>query len=87
MPDTTLYERLGGEEAIGAVVDEFYDRVLDDERVAHHFDDVEMAAQRTHQTTFLSAVAGGPIVYEGDATRETVLDAVDGFRDDIVEAA
>jgi len=121
MPDTTLYERLGGEEAIGAVVDEFYDRVLDDERVAHHFDDVEMAAQRTHQTTFLSAVTGGPVVYEGDdmeaaheglgitdaefdaiaahlddafrefdvddATRETVLDAVDGFRDDIVEAA
>jgi len=65
MADETLYDRLGGEQAIGAVVDEFYDRVLDDDRVAHHFSDTDMAAQRTHQTQFLSAVAGGPIRYEG----------------------
>jgi hemoglobin len=120
MSDATLYDRLGGEQAVGAVVDEFYDRVLDDERVAHHFDDVDMAAQRTHQTAFLSAVAGGPMEYEGDdmataheglgitdaefdaiaahlddalrafdvddADREAVLEAIEGFRDDIVEA-
>jgi len=69
MPDATLYDRLGGEPAIGAVVDEFYDRVLDDERVAHHFDDVEMADQRSHQTKFLSAVTGGPMQYEGEDMR------------------
>ncbi|KDS91271.1 globin [Halorubrum saccharovorum] len=119
MSDATLYARLDGEQAIGAVVDEFYDRVLDDEQVAHHFDDVDMAAQRTHQTAFLSAVAGGPRAYEGDGMetaheglgitdaefdaiathldnalrefdvddtdREAVLEAVEAFRDDIVE--
>jgi len=66
MPNETLYDRLGGEPAIGAVVEEFYDRVLADERVAHHFEDVDMAAQRSHQTKFLSAVTGGPIQYEGE---------------------
>ena len=120
MSDATLYDRLGGEPAIGAVVNEFYDRVLADERVSHHFDDVEMAEQRSHQTKFLSAVTGGPMRYGGDdmetaheelgvtdaefdaiaahldaalrefdvadADREAVMETVDGFRGDIVEA-
>jgi len=38
----TLYERLGGEDAIAAVVDEFYDRVMADGQVAGYFDDVDM---------------------------------------------
>jgi hemoglobin len=66
MADGTLYDRLGGEPAVGAVVSEFYDRVLADERVCHHFEDVDMADQRSHQTKFLSAVTGGPMRYEGD---------------------
>ncbi len=120
MADATLYDRLGGEPAVGAVVGEFYDRVLADERVAHHFDDVDMSAQRSHQTRFLSAVTGGPMQYEGDdmetaheglsitdaefdaiaghldgalrefdvadADREAVMEAVEEYREDIVEA-
>lgn len=119
MSDTALYDRLGGEPAIGAVVEEFYARVLDDESVAHYFDDVDMADQRSHQTKFLSAVTGGPITYEGEemgeahagmgithdefdaiadhldaalrefdveeADREAVLDAVESYREEIVE--
>jgi len=65
MTDATLYDRLGGKNGVGAVVTEFYDRVLDDERVAHHFSDTDMSDQRAHQTQFLSAVTGGPIRYEG----------------------
>ena len=33
----TLYERLGGEEGIGRVVDLFYDKVLADDTVNHYF--------------------------------------------------
>ncbi|WP_411965483.1 group I truncated hemoglobin [Haloferax sp. YSMS24] len=66
----SLYDRLGGREAIAAVVDEFYDRMLDDERVAHYFDDIDMAAQRAHQTRFISHVAGGPVEYTGADMRE-----------------
>ncbi|WP_254766349.1 group I truncated hemoglobin [Salinilacihabitans rarus] len=61
----TLYDRLGGEDAIGAVVDRFYERVLDDERLAPFFEDVDMRGQRAHQTQFLCAVTGGPVEYTG----------------------
>lgn len=46
----TLYDRLGGRDAIAAVVDRFYDRMLADETVAHFFEDVDMQRQRAHQT-------------------------------------
>ena len=62
----TLYERLGGETAIAAVVDDFYERVLADERLAHFFAETDMEKQRAHQTQFLSAVAGGPVEYTGE---------------------
>ncbi|PGF15865.1 group 1 truncated hemoglobin [Natrinema sp. CBA1119] len=61
----TLYERLGGEDAIAAVVDEFYDRVMADEQVAGYFDDVDMQKQRAHQAQFISSVTGGPVEYAG----------------------
>lgn len=61
----SLYERLGGEDAIAAVVDEFYDRVMSDEQVAGYFSDVDMQKQRTHQAQFISSVTGGPVEYSG----------------------
>lgn len=61
----TLYDRLGGRDAIAAVVDRFYERMLEDDRVAHFFEDIDMQRQRAHQTQFLSAVAGGPVDYTG----------------------
>ncbi|MFC7137414.1 group I truncated hemoglobin [Halobaculum litoreum] len=62
---STLYERLGGDDAIATVVDDFYDRMLDDDRVRHYFDDVDMERQRRHQTLFLASVAGGTDAYDG----------------------
>jgi hemoglobin len=66
----TLYERLGGRDAIETVVDEFYDRVLADPQLAPYFEDVDMASQRAHQTAFIVAVTGGPAEYDGDDMRE-----------------
>lgn len=37
-----LFDQLGGQDAIDAVVDEFYDRILSDDRVAHHFEDTDV---------------------------------------------
>ncbi|WP_440006579.1 group I truncated hemoglobin [Halomicrococcus sp. SG-WS-1] len=65
-----LYEQIGGRERIAAIVDEFYDRVLDDETVVHFFDDMDMAAQRAHMTQFLSSVADGPVEYTGGEMRD-----------------
>lgn len=61
-----LYERLGGRESIAAVVEEFYDRVLADDRVNHFFEDADVSSLRAHQTRFLAAAAGGPVEYDGD---------------------
>lgn len=69
MTDSALYDRLGGETAIAAVVDEFYDRVLADDRLTPFFTDVDMEGQRAHQTAFISAVTGGPDEYDGAEMR------------------
>lgn len=66
MSESTLYERLGEREAIAAVVDEFYDRVLADEELAGYFEDVDTQELRVHLTQFMSSVAGGPVEYDGD---------------------
>jgi len=69
MADETLYDRLGGEEAIGAVVDDFYDRVLADDQLAPYFETTDVADLRDHQTEFISAVTGGPVDYDGASMR------------------
>lgn len=63
--DGSLYDRLGGEAGIDAVVDEFYDRVLDDEDLAPYFEGVDTAALRDHQKEFVASVAGGSDAYDG----------------------
>lgn len=63
---STLYEQLGRDDAIATVVDRFYERLLENDRIAHFVEDVNMRSQRTNQTQFLSSVAGGPIEYSGD---------------------
>ncbi|HTV20179.1 MAG TPA: group 1 truncated hemoglobin [Polyangiaceae bacterium] len=60
MTEKSLYERIGGEAAVDAAVDVFYRRVLGDDRIAHHFDDVEMSIQREKQKAFLTFAFGGP---------------------------
>jgi hemoglobin len=60
MTEKSLYERIGGEAAVDAAVDIFYRRVLADERIAHHFEHVEMSIQREKQKAFLTFAFGGP---------------------------
>lgn len=61
----TLFDKLGGEGPIGAVVDKFYDFMLEDERVSAFFKNTDMAKQRESQKKFIIMVAGGPNNYEG----------------------
>jgi hemoglobin len=66
----SLYHEIGGEEAVEAVVDDFYDRVLADEQLVGYFEEYEMTELRAHQVQFISAVAGGPVDYSGRDMRE-----------------
>ncbi len=66
---TPLFEQLGGQAAVEAAVDNFYRKVLVDERVAHFFDDVDMERQRGKQKAFLTMAFGGPHNYTGKDMR------------------
>lgn len=61
----SLYEQLGGEEAIRTAVEIFYKKVLADDTVNHFFANTDMDKQRNHQTKFLSFALGGPNNYSG----------------------
>lgn len=84
---TSLYERIGGEEAVDAAVDIFYRKVLSDDRVNGFFDDVDMDAQIAKQKGFLTMVFGGPNNYTGKDMREGHKHLVaNGLNDSHVDA-
>jgi hemoglobin len=64
--EQTLYEKVGGEEAIEKVVDYFYhELVLKDETVNQFFKETDMEKQIRHQAKFISFALGGPNQYSG----------------------
>jgi hemoglobin len=73
MAAETLYDRLGGQEGIQAVVDDFYDRLLADDDLGPLFEDADMESLRRTQTDFLCEAAGGPETYDGPPVREAHL--------------
>ncbi|GIW82634.1 MAG: group 1 truncated hemoglobin [Gemmatales bacterium] len=67
---TSLFERLGGDDAIHLAVDKFYDHILADERIKHFFVGIDMVKQRGHQRRFLKYAFGGSPNYPGRSMRE-----------------
>lgn len=61
----SLFDQLGGADAVDAVVDTFYRHVLTDERISHFFDDTDMEGQIAKQKGFLTMAFGGPVQYSG----------------------
>ncbi|GGN20159.1 group I truncated hemoglobin [Halarchaeum nitratireducens] len=61
----SIYDEIGGKDAVESVVDDFYDRVLDDPVLEPYFEDTDMNELFAHQVQFVSAVAGGPVEYDG----------------------
>jgi hemoglobin len=63
MADTemTLYERIGGADAVADMVDAFYIRVLADPELRPFFDGVALEQLRTMQREFFSAALDGPV--------------------------
>lgn len=66
----SLYDRIGGQGAVDAVVETFYRKVLTDERISEYFDDVDMDRQVLKQKAFLTMVFGGPSAYSGKDLRD-----------------
>ena len=61
----TLFERVGGKQAIAELVDKFYDRVVADPELKPFFKNVSMDKIRRMQREFFSAALDGPIIYTG----------------------
>lgn len=61
----TIYEQLGGSDAIKTAVTVFYNRVVDDESLAKWFEGVDLSRLRAHQRAFLTAALDGPRLFAG----------------------
>ena len=72
--ENSLYQKLGGQAALNAVVDAFYVKVLVDERIKHHFADINMDKQARRQKAFLAAAFGGPVAWTGKDLRKAHVD-------------
>ena len=60
---STIYAQIGGAEALEAVVEDFYDRVLGDAELAGVFSGTNMARLKGKQVEFFAAALGGPTPY------------------------
>lgn len=61
----TLYERIGGDEAVAALVHDFYGRVFTDPMLAPFFEGSSMDHLKSMQREFFAAALDGPIRYSG----------------------
>ena len=66
----SLYEKIGGHDALEVVVEDFYCRVLDDDQLAGFYAGSNMKCVKARQVEFLSAVLGGPGPYSGTPMRQ-----------------
>lgn len=78
----SLYQDLGGEAAVDAAVDVFYTKVINDDRIKHFFDGIDLDRQRQMQKHFLTFAFGGPNNYNGKSMRAAHKRQVDIGLDD-----
>ena len=71
MSHHTLYERLGREPAITAVVDDFVARCASDSRINGKFARTDVARLKAKLVEQISAAAGAKVQYTGRSMRET----------------
>ena len=67
---TSLYEKVGGHDALEVVVEDFYCRVLDDDLLAGFYSGSNMRCVKARQVEFLSSVLGRPAPYTGSSMRQ-----------------
>src|SRR6185503_14782908 len=78
-PPRSLYDRLGGEPAIGAVVDEFVNRSHSDARIKERFFNTDVNNLKRLLVEFVCMATGGPCKYTGRdmASSHAGMDLVD----------
>ncbi|MDI9356657.1 MAG: group 1 truncated hemoglobin [Chitinophagaceae bacterium] len=67
--ETSLFEKIGGMDAVNAAVDIFYKKILADESINHFFINTDMKTQAGKQKAFLAYAFGAPTAYTGKSMR------------------
>lgn len=70
----SLYERLGGEARLTAVVSKLVERAAADPRMQRSFDGVKLATLKKSLVQQICSLAGGGCVYEGETMRNAHRD-------------
>ena len=66
-----LYQRLGAEEGINAIVDGLLFEIEHDERIVHHFADSDIGRFRAMLTEQLCDLTDGPCQYSGSTMQQS----------------
>ncbi|MGV9610976.1 group I truncated hemoglobin [Nocardia xishanensis] len=66
----SIYERIGGREALETVVEDLYARVLADEALSPFFTGTNMSRMKGRQVEFFTAALGGPDPYTGASMKQ-----------------
>jgi hemoglobin len=91
-PQKSLYERLGGEASIKAVVDEFVATVGADSRINQYFANADLDRLKGHLVNQIGQASGGPQQYTGRDMKTTHAGmgidgaAFDALVEDLVKA-
>lgn len=67
---STVFDQIGGYEALEEVVADFYARVLSDNELAGFFTGTNMSRLKGKQVEFFAAALGGPDTYTGAPMRQ-----------------
>ena len=71
MEQRSLYDRLGGKEAVVAVIDDFVGRAASDSRINGKFARTDVPRLKAMLVEQVSAASGGPVQYTGRGMRVT----------------
>lgn len=67
---SSIYDRIGGHEALEVVVEDFYARVLADDQLSSFFAGTNMNRLKGKQAEFLAAALGAPWSYTGPSMKQ-----------------
>ncbi|EGR31380.1 protozoan cyanobacterial globin family protein, putative [Ichthyophthirius multifiliis] len=66
----SLFEKMGGEDAINAFAEGLFTNIMNERRIRHYFENVDLKPCKQHFKEFLYMTLGGPSKYSGENVRE-----------------
>ena len=67
--EVSLFERVGGRQTINALVDSFYELILNDPELAPFFENINPHKLAGKHIAFMTLAFGGPSIYEHESLR------------------